>query len=160
VPGRIYVSQNGSFAPAGEAIMHFPGGPTVPAKGGVGSSARLEINGTTCQCERRCVFEIFIDFGLVEIFVALGIAALAKAVYSRKTLGIIFIIAGIAAPALLVFIVESEEARWLAAAGLATALVNASVVLGSMQRGNIPSLHVPRWQFGHAGKERLKKHSP
>jgi hypothetical protein len=87
--------------------------------------------------------EIFVDFGLFELLAALGVSALAKKIYSRRLFQIPFLIATVGLPAVLIFVVTSEEARWLAAGCLATALVNVSVVLGALQKGEVPTLTLP-----------------
>lgn len=84
--------------------------------------------------------EIFIDGGLFELFAVLGVAALAKAVYARRWLAIAFLAVSVATPAVLLFMVHGEAARWLAALCLATALVNTAVVLGALQRGDVPTV--------------------
>lgn len=88
--------------------------------------------------------EIFIDFGLFELLAVLGIAALARVVYSRRWLGLAFVIVSIAAPVALFFVNQGEARRWLVAACLGTAVVNAAVVLGGLQRGDVPILKIPQ----------------
>ena len=87
--------------------------------------------------------EIFVDFGLFELLAALGLSALAKKVYSRRLFQVPFLIAAVGLPAWLIFLAGSEEARWLAAGCLGTALVNVSVVLGALQKGEVPTLTLP-----------------
>jgi len=89
--------------------------------------------------------EVFVDFGLFELLAALGLAAVAKAIYSYKLIGILFLIASIGTSIALIFIVQGEAGRWLAAFGLAAALVNASVVAGGIQRDDVPTLKVAHW---------------
>lgn len=79
--------------------------------------------------------EVFVDFGLFELLVALGIAALARAIYSHKISGFGLLLVSIGAPATLVIVATRGPHRWLAAVCLATALVNAAVVFGAMERG-------------------------
>jgi hypothetical protein len=98
--------------------------------------------------------ELFVDFGLFEFLAALGIAALAKAVYARKIVGAIFLMASIGLPAALIFLARSETARWLSALCLATALVNGAVVWGAMQRGDVPTPRAPRQPWDRASRKK------
>lgn len=88
--------------------------------------------------------EVFLDFGVFELFAVLGIAALARLVYSRRWLGVVFVVASIVAPAVLFFVNHGEIRRWLIAGCLGTAVVNAAVVLGAMQRGDVPIFRLPQ----------------
>jgi hypothetical protein len=91
--------------------------------------------------------EIFVDFGLFEIVAALGLSAVARHVYARSALRLLFPAVSIAAPAAVILLAPTEGVRWLGAACLATALVNLAVVLAVIQRGEIPRLEfraIPR----------------
>ena len=101
--------------------------------------------------------EIFIDFGLFEVLAALGLATLAKAVYTHKTLGPLFLILCIGLPTASIFVAQSEASRWLSVLCLATTLVNAVVVAGGMQRGDVPTLRLPRrpWNLFRPKKRQL-----
>jgi hypothetical protein len=90
--------------------------------------------------------EVFLDFGLFELIAALGVAAMARAVYSRKAAGLAFLGASILVPVALLFLVRGGAATWLAAACVATALVNGVVVLGAFQRGEVRVPTVPKWR--------------
>jgi len=80
--------------------------------------------------------EIFVDFGMFELFAALG-----KAIYRRVWLAFGFLAASVVAPLILIFMLgfggAGELPRWLAAIALGTALVNASVILSAQRAGRL-----------------------
>jgi len=78
--------------------------------------------------------EIFVDFGLFEGLLMVGLAAVARKVYSRRVLGRLFLLASVLLPVLLLFLVRTELTRWLAAGSLATALVNAAWIFSDLAR--------------------------
>jgi hypothetical protein len=86
--------------------------------------------------------EIFVDFGLFEFVTALGLAALSRAIYSKKLLGVAFLVLSAAAPAFLVFASDPAQ-RWIAVLCLATALVNGTVVVGVLRSGRPLQLGLP-----------------
>ena len=77
--------------------------------------------------------EIFIDFGLFEILVASGLAALARAIYARPIARWATLVVSVVAPAALLLLVRGETLRWIAAAALGTSLVNLSIIIGMMR---------------------------
>ena len=83
--------------------------------------------------------EVFVDFGLFELAAAAGIFSLARKIYARKATAAVFLAASVLSPAALVFLSSSEPLRWLSVSALATALVNASVVVGLLKNGHIPA---------------------
>jgi hypothetical protein len=91
--------------------------------------------------------EVFVDFGLFEVLAALGLAAAARLVYSRRLIGIGVLLLSLGAPAILIFVVPEGAPRWLAALTLGMALLNATVVFGALQDEAVPRLlrHV-RWR--------------
>lgn len=88
--------------------------------------------------------EVFVDFGMFELIAALGLSAVARRVYTHRVFGGLFLLASVALPAIAIFLSSTEGARWLGAASLVTALVNASVIVAVLQRGEIPALTIPR----------------
>lgn len=82
----------------------------------------------------------FPDFGLFELLAALGAMALARRVYARRWAPVVMLFASLVAPLILVFITSGEAARWLAALCLATALVNAGLVITLLRNGRLAEL--------------------
>ena len=87
--------------------------------------------------------EPFVDFGLFEIVVAVGLSAIARRVYAHRLLRVVFPILSLAAPVALLFLAPDESLRWVAALALATTLVNLSLVIAVLQTGEIPRLKGP-----------------
>ena len=80
--------------------------------------------------------EPFVDFGLFEIAAASGIAIAAKWIYRRRAAAFLVIATSVIAPAVIIFAAPSELIRWLAAACLATSLLNAGFIVPALGRGS------------------------
>lgn len=83
--------------------------------------------------------EIFVDFGLFELLAAAGLAIIARRVYTKRWLTLAFLVLSLAAPILLVF-GSQNLLRWIAVICLATALVNASLIVLLLRRWDMSTL--------------------
>ena len=84
--------------------------------------------------------EVFVDFGLFELLAAAGLAVIARRVYARRWTTLAFLTLSLLAPILLVFFAHQNLLRWIAVICLATALVNASLVLLLIRRWDMSTL--------------------
>jgi len=86
--------------------------------------------------------EVFVDLGLFELLAAAGLAAIARRVYARRWLGVVFLILSLIAPLALVFVTHEGMVRWIAVGCLATSLVNASLIFSLIRRWSMTTLLV------------------
>ena len=84
--------------------------------------------------------EIFVDFGLFEVLVGLGLAAASRAIFARRRVGILFLVWASLAPIAVVFTAQSELARWIGVAALASALVNVATIATLIRRHDLAAL--------------------
>lgn len=68
------------------------------------------------------------DFGLFEFLGAAVLGTVARGIYSRRLLGMLFLVLSIAAPVGIIIVGRGELTKWLGALALATALVNAAFI--------------------------------
>lgn len=88
--------------------------------------------------------EIFADFGLFELALASGLAALGRLVLARRPVGLAFTAASVLAPVLMLFAAPEGRVRWLAAVCLGTALVNAWII-GTILRRPAGAAQLVEW---------------
>lgn len=84
--------------------------------------------------------EIFVDFGLFELSAAIGLAMVARKVYTNRWLGLACLVLSLIAPTTLVFITHEGLVRWIAVVCLVTALVNASLIFLLIRRWGMTTL--------------------
>jgi uncharacterized membrane protein len=84
--------------------------------------------------------EIGVDFGLFELIGAAFLAWISRFVFRRRLLTIAFLICSAAAPLALLYFVEGEKLRWLAAACLTATAVHISTMVLLMRRYNLGEL--------------------
>jgi hypothetical protein len=76
------------------------------------------------------VMEVFVDFGLFEILVISGLAALGRALYGRPVTKWLIGFLSIAAPGVLIVLLSDQGVRWIAALALGTSVINISFIAG------------------------------
>jgi|SRR5919204_1041363 hypothetical protein len=84
--------------------------------------------------------EIFVDAGMFELLVALGLVAVSRAVFRRRWLGVVFLVWAVLAPLILLFVARQELVRWLAVLCLVPALVNVATLAALMRRHDLGHL--------------------
>jgi hypothetical protein len=88
--------------------------------------------------------EIFVDFGLFEMIVALGLAAASRTIFSRRWMAVCFLVFACAAPVALIVVAGNELVRWMAVACLVPALVNVATIATIMRRHDLAALLAQR----------------
>src|SRR4051794_13475381 len=88
--------------------------------------------------------EVFLDCGLFELLAVVGLGVLARAIYSRRIVGIAFLALSAAAPLVMLAMVSGTRLRWAGAVSAVMALVNVGVVAAVVQEGRVPRLRLPR----------------
>ena len=73
--------------------------------------------------------EVFVDFGLFELFAASAVAALGRWVLSRKHARWTALTLSVAAPLGLLVLVTGEAQRFIAALALGTSILNVSMIV-------------------------------
>jgi hypothetical protein len=81
--------------------------------------------------------EVFVDFGLFELFAASAVGALGRWVLTRKYARWSALALSIAAPLALLVLATGEAQRWVAALALGTSILNASMIV-SVTRSTRP----------------------
>lgn len=84
--------------------------------------------------------EVFVDFGLFELFAATGLAIVARRIYTRRWPALACLMLSVIAPIVLLFLSEKELSRMVAAVCLATALINATLIFLLMRRCDMVTL--------------------
>ena len=84
--------------------------------------------------------EIFVDFGLFELLIALGLASASRTIFSHRRLAVLFLIWSALAPIAVLVVVRTELVRWLAVASLVPALINVAALVAVMRRHNLAEL--------------------
>lgn len=78
------------------------------------------------------------DFGLFELLGAAVLGTVARGIYSRRLVGMAFLILSIAAPVGVIILGRGELTKWLGALALATALVNGAFIFRVL-RSSVPA---------------------
>ncbi len=78
------------------------------------------------------------DFGLFELLGATLLGAAARRIYSRRLLGLAFLLLSVAAPVGVIVVGRGELTKWLGALALGTALVNAAFIFRVL-RSSVPA---------------------
>ena len=84
--------------------------------------------------------EIFVDFGLFELLIALGLASASRTIFSHRRLAVLFLIWSALAPIAVLVVVRTELVRWLAVASLVPALINVAALVAVMRHHNLAEL--------------------
>jgi peptidoglycan/LPS O-acetylase OafA/YrhL len=84
--------------------------------------------------------EVFVDLGMFELLVGLGLAAASRAVFRRRWLAALFLAWTALAPATLLFVARDEVIRWLAVGCLVPALVNVATLAMLLKRHDLGRL--------------------
>lgn len=84
--------------------------------------------------------EIFVDFGLFELLIAVGLASLSRKIFSGRLSGVLFLVFSALAPVALLLVARTELLRWLAVVCLVPALINVTALAVIMRRHSLAEL--------------------
>lgn len=84
--------------------------------------------------------EVFVDFGMFELFAAAGLAFVARKIYTRRWPALACALLSLTAPVVLLFLTDEGLGRWVAAVCVATSLINVSLIFLLIRRWDMATL--------------------